>query len=442
VVNANLSGRVFGGDNKDMQIISGDTIHAPVLNTATVTASNVTFDSDDTASDSITITGSSFKPGPHMWAASAAAAQLPAIDTLGGVTAGLYRVAVDGFAPGSAMTAEEQARIADALTILNGELGSLGVQMVEVPATDASANVHLHLASTTPVGGLADGVLGVTFGDDITIVNAANYYFGSDPAGIARGQYDFETLVVHELAHAVGLGEGVDASSAMYPYLALGTVRRDLSTAELTALGAAVVTPNAAPATAAGTVFTDAGPVDAIGSASANLVTDAGGLVPTIASNGAAPAREESIGMETAQADGSSLSSIRITTGEFQDAAASFALPQQPIAEIAVLAFQGMDLTAPTAQQLMSSNLLENLSDRAATSDGQNPAVPAIVADRGIGQSQGLQDVAKAFVGASDRPAPAAVDSIFAQLGSGASVLSASGNDGIAVVDGDSADGE
>ncbi len=62
VVNANLSGRVFGGGNQDMQIVSGDTIHAPVLNTATVTASNVAFDSDDTASAAITITGSSFKP--------------------------------------------------------------------------------------------------------------------------------------------------------------------------------------------------------------------------------------------------------------------------------------------------------------------------------------------------------------------------------------------
>jgi uncharacterized repeat protein (TIGR01451 family) len=442
LVNANLSGRVFGGDSKDMQIVSGDTIHAPVLNTATVTASNVTFDSDDTASDSITITGSSFKPPLHMWAASAAAAQLPSIDTLGGVTAGLYRVAIDGFAPGSVGTAQEQARIADALTILNAELESLGVTMVEAPATDGSANVHLHLASTTPVGGLADGVLGVTIGDDITIVNAANYYLGSDPTGIRPGQYDFETLVVHELAHAVGLGEGVDASSAMYPYLALGTVRRDLSTAELTALGAVFVTPNAAPAPAAGAVSQDAGPMAVIASASAKPVTESGGPVATIASNSVAPAGEEGTSVETAQADGVGLFSVRITRPEIQDAATPFAPPQQPGAEMAVLAFQGMNLPAPNARQLMSSNLLENLADLPAMPDGQNPAGPAIVTDHAIGQSQVSQDVAKAFVGASDRSPPAAVDSAFAQMGNGATVSAGSGNDAIADVGGDSADGD
>src|SRR5262249_2205203 len=61
LVNANLSGRVYGGNSSDMQIVSGVTLHAPVLNTATVTASNVTFDSDDTSSAGITITRP-FKP--------------------------------------------------------------------------------------------------------------------------------------------------------------------------------------------------------------------------------------------------------------------------------------------------------------------------------------------------------------------------------------------
>jgi hypothetical protein len=314
--------------------------------------------------------------------------------------------------------------------------------MVEAPATDASASVHLHLASSTPVGGLADGVLGVTIGDDITIVNAANYYLGSDPAAIGRRQYDFETLVVHELAHAVGLGEGVDASSAMYPYLAQGTVRRDLSTAELTALGAVAVTPNAAPAPAAGTVSQDTGPMAVLGSASAKPVTESGGPVATIASNSAPPSSEEGIGVETAQADGAGLFSIRITSREIQDAGTPFALPQQPSAEIAALAFQAMNLPAPNARQLMSSSLLENLADRPAVPDWQNPAVPAIVADRAIGQNQVSQDVAKAFVGASDHSPPAAVDSFFAQAGSGATVSAGSGNDAIADVDGDSADGD
>jgi uncharacterized repeat protein (TIGR01451 family) len=57
LVNANLDGRVFGGNNSDMQIVSGDTINAPpssgnLVNTATVSGSNV---SSANATASITI---------------------------------------------------------------------------------------------------------------------------------------------------------------------------------------------------------------------------------------------------------------------------------------------------------------------------------------------------------------------------------------------------
>jgi hypothetical protein len=48
MVNANLSGSICGGDSKDMQIVSGDTIVTPggqtITNTATLTAQNVTID--------------------------------------------------------------------------------------------------------------------------------------------------------------------------------------------------------------------------------------------------------------------------------------------------------------------------------------------------------------------------------------------------------------
>jgi uncharacterized repeat protein (TIGR01451 family) len=60
LVNANLSGRVFGGDNQDMQLVSGLTLHAPVMNTATVTSGNLT--ASDTST--ITITGP-FLPYAH-----------------------------------------------------------------------------------------------------------------------------------------------------------------------------------------------------------------------------------------------------------------------------------------------------------------------------------------------------------------------------------------
>src|SRR5205823_9560588 len=56
LVNANLNGRVWGGDSGDMQIVSGVTIKAPgggkVVNTATVSTKDLSF----SASASISIT--------------------------------------------------------------------------------------------------------------------------------------------------------------------------------------------------------------------------------------------------------------------------------------------------------------------------------------------------------------------------------------------------
>jgi uncharacterized repeat protein (TIGR01451 family) len=59
LTNANLNGRVFGGNSSDMQIGSGSTIKAPLLNTATVTATNVPPDSDDKATATVSITATS-----------------------------------------------------------------------------------------------------------------------------------------------------------------------------------------------------------------------------------------------------------------------------------------------------------------------------------------------------------------------------------------------
>jgi uncharacterized repeat protein (TIGR01451 family) len=61
LVNANLSGRIFGGDDQDMQLVSGLTVHAPVMNTATVGSANV---SSASSSATITITGP-FLPYAH-----------------------------------------------------------------------------------------------------------------------------------------------------------------------------------------------------------------------------------------------------------------------------------------------------------------------------------------------------------------------------------------
>jgi parallel beta-helix repeat protein len=131
------------------------------------------------------------------------------------------------------LTADELARIQDAVTAVDAVTEPYGVAVQEV--TDATlADVTLNMDTTSAVGGYADGVLGCTTdAGQITLIAGWNFYTGSDATQVGSSQYDFQTVVTHELGHALGLGHSADSTSVMYATLASGTSNRTLTSADL-----------------------------------------------------------------------------------------------------------------------------------------------------------------------------------------------------------------
>jgi hypothetical protein len=136
--------------------------------------------------------------------------------------------------PSGSLTADDRARIADAVAVVDATLAPYGVAITQVGDADPSADVTLDTGATSGVGGLADGVLGCeTGGDEVTLIQGWNWYAGADSGGIGPGQYDLETVVVHELGHVLGLGHSADTGSVMSATLSAGTAKRALATADL-----------------------------------------------------------------------------------------------------------------------------------------------------------------------------------------------------------------
>jgi hypothetical protein len=133
-----------------------------------------------------------------------------------------------------ALTADEMARIQDAITAVDAVTAPYGAA-VEVTTDPEQADVTLGMDTASPVGGYADGILGCfdPAADQITLLQGWDWYAGADPTQAGSAQYDFETTVMHELGHALGLGESSDPASAMYGTLAPGTTVRALTTADL-----------------------------------------------------------------------------------------------------------------------------------------------------------------------------------------------------------------
>jgi hypothetical protein len=151
------------------------------------------------------------------------------VSSAGELLVGTVGVALEN-ANGSPVPADEVARFEDAVNTLDTTFGTYGVDLVEVPSSEAI--IRVDIAGI----GAPDGVLGYTLAGQITLVTGWNWYTGADPASIGTDQYDFQTIVTHELGHAIGLGHSGDVNSVMYPYLAPGAVRRSVTARDLSVL--------------------------------------------------------------------------------------------------------------------------------------------------------------------------------------------------------------
>ncbi len=151
-------------------------------------------------------------------------------DTAGQLLAGDVAVYVDNSS--NAFTPDELARIDDAVASSDATVAPYGVHVAETD-NPAWATTVITMSDTSPAGDASDGVLGCETPTGVTIVSGWNWYTGANPAMVEADQYDFETIVLHELGHALGLGHSQDPDSVMFATLDIGVAKGDLTDADL-----------------------------------------------------------------------------------------------------------------------------------------------------------------------------------------------------------------
>ncbi len=137
---------------------------------------------------------------------------------------------------GGSFSSDMLARIREAITSIDTLLVPYNVSINEV-SEPALATVIINTSMTSASGTAADGVLGsynpASNPVAITFLQGWDWYAGVDPVAIGASQYDFQTSVMHELGHALGLGHSSDVYSAMNAMLSTRTAHRVLTVDDL-----------------------------------------------------------------------------------------------------------------------------------------------------------------------------------------------------------------
>jgi Ca2+-binding RTX toxin-like protein len=210
--------------------LGGGTIYAPA---ATLSLSGSTqVGGSGQASSTLIVNELTLSGATGAYQLTDGASSDTAISTFNWITSPVLTVAAEDDT-GAGLDPNKVADLGNAMAYLNQALASFGVNL-SWAAAGTTADVTVHFATTTPEGGVPDGVLGYTTAqNDVYFVAGWNYSTSTDPTQVAPDQFDFLTLAIHELGHTIGLGESQDPNSVMYEYLAPGTVRRDFTDSNL-----------------------------------------------------------------------------------------------------------------------------------------------------------------------------------------------------------------
>ncbi len=140
--------------------------------------------------------------------------------------------------PTGALNTELQARYHNAIATLSDAFAAYDLTLVDVGVENYDfADVRVEVATTSACGSASDGILGcTTTTGEITLLVGWDWYEGSDAASIDQDQFDFQSIVTHELGHSIGLDHSGDTNSVMYSILDSADLRRSVTTQDLTLL--------------------------------------------------------------------------------------------------------------------------------------------------------------------------------------------------------------